>query len=71
MSINLLLLAGLVTVSALRVLAVRAVNNEIDRQRGSRPQLVIVPNRQATVRSSSWPAASHPKSRQPLVGRHT
>lgn len=71
MSINLLLLAGLVTVSALRVLAVRAVNNEIDRQRASRPQLMMGQRRQATLRPSATPAASHPKSRQPLAHRHS
>ncbi len=41
MSINLILLAGLVTVSALRVLVVRAVDNQIDRQRASRLKLVM------------------------------
>jgi hypothetical protein len=71
MNLDVVLLLGVVTVSALRVLIVRAVNNEIDRQRASRPQPLAAPRRQGTVRPSARPTGFHTKARPPLVGRHS
>lgn len=71
MNIDLFLLAGLVTVSVLRVLVVRAVNNEIDWDRAIGQQLQMRQRRQASFRPSPRHSGSHLRARQALVGRHS
>lgn len=71
MDIHLLGLTGLVIVSALRVLVVRAVNNEVDRNRAIGQLLLMRQRRQASIRPSPRHSGSHLRARQALASRHS